>query len=218
MKLIVVSRAAIKMKTSPSQSARPPTRERILDAAEGAFARRGYDAASLAAIAADVGIRTPSLYKHFESKRELYGAVLERLIAPHANALHEAMSRPAGADDASANLERIVALFLDHPNLARVVQHATLTVDEDTENTALEEIVRRWYRPLFTRALELTPSPKGVTSEALLVAFHSLLSGIVTLGPLHAALGLELDREALGPLLSRWNTLALARRWVILPS
>ncbi len=57
------------------------TRERILDAAEDTFAQVGYEAASLSAIADRVGIRTPSLYKHFPSKQDMYTAVLERLLA-----------------------------------------------------------------------------------------------------------------------------------------
>ena len=56
---------------------RPPTsavttRQRILDAAEDTFAHVGYEAASLSAIADLVGIRTPSLYKHFGSKQDLF--------------------------------------------------------------------------------------------------------------------------------------------------
>ena len=56
------------------------SRERILDAAEARFAEKGFSATSVAEIADDVGIRGPSLYKHFDTKAALYHAVAKRLI------------------------------------------------------------------------------------------------------------------------------------------
>ena len=50
--------------------------ERIKNAAQLRFAAQGYDGASLAEIAGDVGIRTPSIYAHFQSKEALFWALL----------------------------------------------------------------------------------------------------------------------------------------------
>jgi AcrR family transcriptional regulator len=63
------------------------SRRLILDAAEELFARRGFDAASLAEIgeAAGVSRGTPSYF--FGSKEELYRAVLERMYADRTAAL-----------------------------------------------------------------------------------------------------------------------------------
>lgn len=63
------------------------TRSQILDAAELLFARRGYDATSLAEIgeAAGVSRGTPSYF--FGSKEELYVSVLERMYADRNEAL-----------------------------------------------------------------------------------------------------------------------------------
>ena len=63
------------------------TRRLVLDAAEQLFARRGFDAASLAEIgeAAGVSRGTPSYF--FGSKEELYQAVLERMYADRTAAL-----------------------------------------------------------------------------------------------------------------------------------
>jgi AcrR family transcriptional regulator len=53
-------------------------REVILGAAGPLFGRHGYAAARLDDIAAASGVTKPILYRHFESKKALYMALLER--------------------------------------------------------------------------------------------------------------------------------------------
>lgn len=156
------------------------TSERILDVAEVNFARRGYDATALADIAAEVGIRTPSLYKHFESKRALYDAVLERLLSPFFELLEKLLTAPADVEHAAHNMRLVAAHFMTVPNLARLVQHAVLAGGDE-----LELIVDRWYAPLFQRATALTA---GEPATSIVMAVHAMLSGYVTLAPLHARL------------------------------
>lgn len=60
------------------------TREKILDEALRLFARRGYYAVSVAEIADAVGIKAPSLYKHYSSKRAIFDSIIERMNAADA--------------------------------------------------------------------------------------------------------------------------------------
>jgi AcrR family transcriptional regulator len=60
---------------------RTERREQLLAAATQAFARTGFAATSLDDIAAQAGISRVLLYRHFESKTDLYRAVLDRAIA-----------------------------------------------------------------------------------------------------------------------------------------
>lgn len=60
---------------------RAERREQILAAATVAFARNGFAATSLDDIAAEAGITRVILYRHFESKTDLYQAVLDRFYA-----------------------------------------------------------------------------------------------------------------------------------------
>jgi AcrR family transcriptional regulator len=60
---------------------RAQRREQILTAATEAFARSGFAATSLDDIAAQAGITRVILYRHFDSKTELYQAVLDRMCA-----------------------------------------------------------------------------------------------------------------------------------------
>jgi AcrR family transcriptional regulator len=59
---------------------RAERREQLLAAATQAFARAGFAATSLDDIAEAAGISRVLLYRHFESKTDLYRAVLDRSI------------------------------------------------------------------------------------------------------------------------------------------
>jgi AcrR family transcriptional regulator len=67
--------------TLPGVRQRLPVAERralIVEAAGRLFGERGYDATRLDEIAAAAGVTKPILYRHFDSKRDLYLALLER--------------------------------------------------------------------------------------------------------------------------------------------
>lgn len=53
------------------------TKERILDAALTLFSEKGYANVFVGQIAEAVGIKAPSLYKHFKSKQDIFDAILE---------------------------------------------------------------------------------------------------------------------------------------------
>ncbi len=57
------------------------TRRRALDAALELFAQKGYDGACVGDVAQALGIKTPSLYKYFRGKDDLYAAVREETDA-----------------------------------------------------------------------------------------------------------------------------------------
>jgi len=58
-------------------------RAQLLDAASEVFTTRGYHAAAMDDIADAAGVSKPVLYQHFESKLDLYLALLD----PAANGL-----------------------------------------------------------------------------------------------------------------------------------
>ena len=51
------------------------TKEKILDAALTLFAENGYDGTSVEQIANIVGIKAPSLYKHYKGKEDILNAL-----------------------------------------------------------------------------------------------------------------------------------------------
>lgn len=55
------------------------TKQRILSESLRLFSERGYDAVSVAEIATAVGIKAPSLYKHYKSKRDIFDSILKKM-------------------------------------------------------------------------------------------------------------------------------------------
>ena len=53
------------------------TKEKILDAALTLFAENGYDGTSVEQIAGIVGIKAPSLYKHYKGKEDILNALID---------------------------------------------------------------------------------------------------------------------------------------------
>ena len=79
------------------------TRDRILGAATQAFARDGYGAATIEAIAATAGVAPASVYNHFASKAGIAQALAERALG-----VHDEYVAPAWTLDVSP-LERLIA-------------------------------------------------------------------------------------------------------------
>lgn len=55
------------------------TKKRILDEALKLFSEKGYANVFVAEIAEAVGIKAPSLYKHYKSKRDIFNAILDEM-------------------------------------------------------------------------------------------------------------------------------------------
>ncbi len=168
---------------------RTSTAERVLDVAEQTFAARGYAAASLVDIAEQVGIRAPSLYSHYRSKEALYLAVMERLLARFVPLTTELQTGVISRERVLEWLRRYVARHFEHPNLARLLQHAALDGGPRTE-----ELVARLLGPMFRRdPAKLKTANLEVLGERLLqgwavVALNNMVMSYITMAPLYAGL------------------------------
>ena len=57
------------------------TKERILTAALEMFSEKGYDGTNLRELSASLGLVKSGIYKHYESKEEIWNALLDRMTA-----------------------------------------------------------------------------------------------------------------------------------------
>ena len=146
---------------------------RIMDADEDLFANKGYAATSIVDIADTVGIRGPAIYKHYSSKADVYSAVIDRLFSPMKS--HMELAATLAEGESFELLETLVKHHIDHPNIPRIIQQATLSSGEH-----LEQLDDDWYRPFFSKIVRQTSAMTPV-----IMAFHSMLLGYITLAPLH---------------------------------
>jgi AcrR family transcriptional regulator len=101
-----------------SRMPRVERRAQILETATSTFARAGYAGTSLDDIAREAGVSRVILYRHFESKADLYRAVLER-------AYERLAATVPGPEFSDASVDGLVSAAAEDPAGFRLLfQHA----------------------------------------------------------------------------------------------
>jgi len=124
------------------------TRAEIIAAAERHFAERGFQGTRLGDVAADVGIRRPSISYHFASKQELYLAVLETVFAEWAGAL-------PSSGTAAQRLEGAMTGWIDfvaqRPTAARLILRESVNAQPEKFAAVLRSggAVVEWFEALI---------------------------------------------------------------------
>jgi TetR/AcrR family transcriptional regulator len=113
-----MSRTASATKPVAHRSSGRETRAAIVAAAERHFAERGFEAARLEDIAADVGIRRAAIFYHFGDKQELYAAVLDEVFA---GAMAAAPASGSAAERLEASLTGWIDYVARRPTVARLI-------------------------------------------------------------------------------------------------
>ena len=118
---------------------RTERRRLIEDAATELFARQGYAATTMDDIARSAGVTKPMLYRHFESKRELCTALLERHRDELVAAPLAVFEPDAG--DRRSQLVPMLEAWLDHarahPDATRLL-FVPIAGDPEVERTQHE--------------------------------------------------------------------------------
>lgn len=128
------------------------SRARIREAARALFRERGFDGATLRAIAERAGMGASSIYRHVQSKEEL-------LIEELAEMQEEAWTRFRAHDDRNRPTVERLRAFLD-------VQHELLVADRDLTTIALRATTRTEAR-VARRVLQLYDRTIGLLMEIL---------------------------------------------------
>jgi AcrR family transcriptional regulator len=119
------------------------TRERLLAAGRELIEEGGYAAAPVAAIAERVGVAASTLYRHFESKSELFLEVFRSVCAGEERAMLAAAGSAPAQDGAAGRLEAVFITFaeraLQNPRLAWALLAEPVDPLVDAERLAYRE-------------------------------------------------------------------------------
>ena len=168
------------------------TRARVVDAAIVAFGGRGYDATSLDAVAAELGIRKQTILYYFPSKEALLDAAIDRAAEDLSLALEEALaSAGQGWDRVEAVVRSVFRLAARRPELLGLIREVSrLGPPPTTRLTAALD-------PLIQRATTFLESEMDVGAmrrhdpRLLLLAAYSTVIGVATEVEVMRALGYE---------------------------
>ena len=106
----------------PQRRRRADTRREILDAAVEVMAERGVAGLSLSEVARRIGIRQPSLYKHFESLHAVYDELFREGAEQQLEAVVRAAEGSApGLPALAATTEAIGVLAMSNPVFAQLI-------------------------------------------------------------------------------------------------
>nr|WP_246628069.1 TetR/AcrR family transcriptional regulator [Paenibacillus oenotherae] len=153
-------------------------------AALALFAESGYEGVSLSEIAKEVGIKTPSIYAHFESKEQLFlSLIMDEMAAEQKR--FAAMTEQAANGQPMERLYAAFKFFTDLDNLTKVqtFMKRTLIVpprhlQDQLRGQFLE--YEAWYDEYFITLFgECLPGSSEASVSRLIALFYALIDGLL---------------------------------------
>jgi AcrR family transcriptional regulator len=139
-----------------SEPATSPRKREIIECARRILETEGQEALTMRRLADEIGIRAPSLYKHFPDKRAVEIALIEIGFAESAQAYDAALA----VEDGRSPLRRLASAYrayaLAHPHLYRLMTETPLPrerLQPGVEARGAEPLVRIVPDPDLARAV-----------------------------------------------------------------
>lgn len=178
---------------------RQDTRRRLLDAAEDVFARKGFHGASVEDVAAAAGFTQGAVYSNFDSKGDLFVAVIDDRIARQASEVEQAQR--AEPDDDEAVLDRLAEharrLLADQMRTRESLFTLEFVLHAVRERPDLRAALAERYRETdarlatMIRAWQPTGGEAVLSADDLALAHSALAAGL--------AVRLLVDPEGITP-------------------
>ena len=168
------------------------TKERILAAALEMFSQNGYAGTNIRELAGSVGMGKSSMYRHFESKAEIWNALLDEMIAYYA----ERFGSPEHLPPVPDSLEGLVAMtmgmvdFTVHDEKI-VMTRKVLSIEQFRDARARELATRHFLTGLTEMFTQIFA---GMMDKGLLRQDDSKMLAFAYTAPISALIHL-CDRE-----------------------
>lgn len=146
--------------------------DQVLSAAERLVAAQGWDSLTMAALASDLGVRAPSLYRHVDSLDALRRALRSRMLTELSDAVRAAVMGKSGLEGLHALTDAYRSFAREHS--ARYLAQGTLPGDEATRREG-RRVGEAGYAVLASFGLSEAELPVATAQlAALLHGFVSL--------------------------------------------
>ena len=168
------------------------TKERILAAALDMFSRNGYTGTNIRELTASVGLVKSSMYKHFESKEEIWNALLDGMIAYYDQRFGSPEHLPPipdSPDDLVAMTMRLVGFTVHDENVIKT--RKLLTIEQFRDDRA-KALATRYFLTGLTEIF--TGIFSGMMDRGLLRRDDPAMAAFAYTAPISALIHL-CDRE-----------------------
>ena len=168
------------------------TKERILSAALDMFSRNGYAGANIRELSLSLGLVKSGVYKHFESKEEIWNTLLDRMIAYY----EERFGSPENLPPVPESLESLVDMTMRMVHFTvhdeRIVKTRKLLSIEQFRDERARDLATKHF--LTGLADMFTPLFAGMMDNSLLRKDDPAMLAFAYTAPISALIHL-CDRE-----------------------
>jgi AcrR family transcriptional regulator len=99
----------------------PQRRDSILQAAQALFAEKGFHGVSIDEIAREVDVSPAILYRHFESKQQLYETILEQMSGKRESYVDTVVNSSTSFEDVLIGMTQVyIKSVADNPDMLRI--------------------------------------------------------------------------------------------------
>lgn len=158
------------------QQSERAVRERLLEAAIGLFARKGYHATSVREIVEAAGVTKPVLYYWFRSKDGVFHELMALAVAAHREVTESVRAHGGTAAERILVLgERVMDLVRENAEVVRVFDAVYYGPREGAPEVDFDPLYGEFHR--FLRALVEEGVRTGEFHDGDIEAMHSALLG-----------------------------------------
>jgi len=152
-------------------------RASIIKVAKRLFAKNGFHGVSIDEIVKEVGVSPAILYRHFESKDELYEAVLQEFSATRESYVEAVVADDNGFEQVLRGMTTVfVSSIMNHPDMLKMEMHSQL----EGSKASQEFFLNRWKS--FTDYIEYNLSElqsqnkiKPINAQAAALIYQGII-------------------------------------------
>ena len=156
-------------------------RATIIKVAKRLFAQTGFHGVSIDEIVNEVGVSPAILYRHFESKEELYQAVLQEFSATRESYIEAVVADDIGFEQVLRGMTTVfVSSIMNHPDMLKMEMHSQL----DGSSASQEFFLNRWksftdYIEFNLNELQTLKKIKPINAQAAALMYQGIIREIL---------------------------------------